>query len=986
MRKKIFKAAVWVAGFVALFTIIGFLVVPPIMKSVLVSKLSEALHRQVRIEKIRFNPYTLHLSVKGIDLTERDGKERFFSLGELSARLSIASIYRLAPIVKELKIDRPYIRVVRNTDQSFNFSDIIAEATREKPVEKEKKARPFLFSVNNILINDGRVDFLDRVKNIEHVVKEICLGVPFISNIGDKVHVYVDPTFAANVNGDFYSFKGKTKPFEDSLESFVDIHLKDFDIPRYMPYLPVKANFVLKSAVLNVVARASFRRSRDKGPSSVVTGTVTLKDVAADDLAGKPLLRLGLCELSIAELKPFEPSLHLSKVGLAGLELMVTRSREGTLNLASLVSGEERKEKKIPPAPEKRPAEAEETGLPPIKVDEFRIDGGSVSFEDIAPGGPVKLDVTDLTVKGEGVTTIQGGESALTASLLLNKKGTVSVSGPVSINPLSANLAVTVKGIDIRAFQPYFSHKVKLAVTKGQVETKGALSVGQAGKGDLRIKYSGNALVSNFASVDKGTGDDLFKWKALSLNRIDAATSPLRVRINGISLADFYAGLAVEPDGALNLKKIVMEEGAAATPSATKPGAPALAKKTEKAPPGKETEDIAVGAITLQGGSIEFIDKSINPRFSASLEEIAGRIAGFSLGKDQNAEVDLKGKINENIPLEITGTVNPAKENLFADLKVKFTDLELSDMSPYAAKYMGYKIEKGKLSIDLKYLIAKRKLDSENRIFIDQLTLGEKVDSPDALNLPFRLAIALLKDRHGRITLDVPVSGSFDDPQFSVFRIILKIIGNLIAKAATAPFALLASLVGGGEEMSYLEFPYGSSALSPENLKKIDTLTKALYERPQLKVDIEGRVDPGKDKEALRTNLFDRKLKVQKMNVMVKKGLPVESVDDIKIEPAEYEQYLAMAYKAETFAKPRNVIGLEKGLPRTEMEKLMVTHINITDGDLRALARQRALHAKDAIVKSGRVNSDRLFLVEPKITSPEKKEKAGANRVNFSLK
>ena len=1008
LKRRLIKIAIWVAGFFALFTIVGFLVLPPVAKSVLVKQLSKALHRDVSIEKIKINPYALSFSIKGLMIKDRGKKETFVSLGEVSTALSPKSIFKRAPIVTRLSIVKPYIRVIRNPDETFNFTDIMVSEGPKKPEppKPKKEAKPFQFSVNNIVISEGHIEFFDGPKNIQHTIKDLNVAVPFVANMNDLVHVYQQPRFSANINGDLYSIQGKTKPFEESLESFLDITIKDLDIPHYMPYIPVKTNFVLNSGTVDVTAKISFKRAPDKTPSCIVTGDVAIRNIAMDDMEKNPLVRLGSCEIALGTIQPFTPSAHLAKISLKGLELNVKKDKKGQIDLASLVGEEGEKPKRgtakktavEKAVPQKAAPKAEESPLPDIKLDEFLIEQGTVTFRDQSPAEPADIKITDFTMKMGNLSTVKDSTSDLTLSLTLNKTGTVSLKGPVGINPVSANLAVAVKGIGIRPFQPYFTDKVKIAVTSGQVQTTGTLALGMDKNAEPTVKFTGGVLISNFASVDKESGDDLLKWKALSLTSINAGSNPVSARIAGISLADFYAGLAVQPDGTLNLSKIFVEEDGSKEPATAEPsprkreaaGPPAKEGAKPAGPPAKggkeKPENISIGAITLQGGTIDFFDKSIKPRYTANLTEIGGRVAGFSLNEDKNADVEVRGKINKSIPLEITGSINPAKDNLFADLKVKFTDLDLSDMSPYSAKYIGYKIQKGKLSMDLKYLIKKRNLDSQNVIFIDQLTLGEKVESKDALKLPFGLAIALLRDRNGRITLDVPVSGSLDDPKFSVWSIVIKVIVNLITKAATAPFALLGALVGGGEELSYIEYDYGSFRLSEANLKKIDSLTKALSDRPQLKIDIEGRVDPDKDRDALKTYLFHKKVKVQKMNVLIKKGETVENVDDVKIEPGEYEQYLTRAYKAETFAKPRNVIGLAKSLPVPEMEKLMLTHTEVTDADLRDLANKRALRAKDAILKSGQITADRVFVLEPKVQASEKKGKVGDNRVDFKLK
>jgi hypothetical protein len=246
--------------------------------------------------------------------------------------------------------------------------------------------------------------------------------------------------------------------------------------------------------------------------------------------------------------------------------------------------------------------------------------------------------------------------------------------------------------------------------------------------------------------------------------------------------------------------------------------------------------------------------------------------------------------------------------------------------------------------------------------------------------------VALLKDRNGVIDVNLPISGSLDDPQFSVGGIIIQVIVNLIVKAVTAPFALLGALFGGGEELAYLEFAPGSAVLDAEDAGKLKNLTKALTERPGLKLDVAGRVDPEVDREGLKRDSIDRKVKVQKFNDLRREGKAPASADQVSVDKAEYERYLRRAYGEEKFPKPRNIIGLAKDLPVPEMETLMLTHAQVTDEDLRLLANARAQSAKDWLVGEGKVPAERVFIVAPKLTPEGIKDKGKPTRVDFSLK
>ncbi len=694
-----------------------------------------------------------------------------------------------------------------------------------------------------------------------------------------------------------------------------------------------------------------------------------------DDGQKKPLLRLPLFGISIAPSDPLTRIIHLSKVSIQSPELEIRRDQKGNLNVSSLLP--EKKEAK--PTPQK----ATESAPFSLNIDEMQMTGGKISFSDHTPSGPVTITAKNLELLGENISTAKNSKFKLSLSLLLNKKGKISTTGSIGIDPITAELKMDMKGIEIGSFQSYFTDKVKISVTGGAFSTTGNLSLGIPDNKEMKVTYRGNAALSGFSSIDKANAEDFLKWDSLSFSGLNVGYSPLSIDIKGIALTDFYSRVIINPQGTLNLQEIVAkgeQEKEAPPPGQTQE------KVSESQKNKGSANKIKIGTVTLQGGKVDFSDRSVNPEYSTRLVEIGGRISGLSSEETTLADVDLRGKLDDYAPLEITGKINPLKEDLYVDIKARFKDIELSPMTPYSGKYVGYTIEKGKLSFDLKYLINKRKLDSQNYIFLDQFTLGDRVENPKATKLPVKLAIALLKDRKGEIKLDLPVTGSLDDPKFSVWSIILKVLINLISKAATSPFSLLGALFGAGEELSYLEFDYGRTAITDQNMKKIDTLVKALHDRPSLKLDMEGHVDLEKDKEGLIQYLFDKKIKAQKLNEMVKKGQPAVPVDDVKIEPPEYEKYLKMAYKEEKFPKPRNILGMAKDLPAPEMEKLMLTHIEIKEGDLRALASQRAMKVKDAILKSGQVEPERMFILEPKSLAPEKKEKIKDSRVDFKLK
>jgi uncharacterized protein involved in outer membrane biogenesis len=980
---KLRKIVIWVAAFLVFFTIVGFFALPPLVKHLLTKNLSEALHRDVSINQIKVNPYTLTIAIKGFAVKERGTAEVFLSFEELFANIQAISIFRWATVVDEIKLTKPYIRVIRDEDGTYNFDDLLDKSTAETEAPA-KKSRTIEFSINNITIGDGSIDFLDTPKEVFHEITSINLAVPFISNMRHHVEkTYVQPRFSALVNGDPFAIEGKTKPFTNSLETEFDININDLDLADYLGYVPAHKKFKLLSGALDLTGKMAYIQHEDKGPDLTVIGKLTLRDIDLADENSKPLWKVIKTEFDIASLKPFEALIHLSRVDIQSPEINMRRNKDGTIDvftLMGLLAGTAEKQEEA-----KASSATKDTKPMSILVDTWQTKDGKIRFLDSMPQQPVTIEINNAELEAKDVSLAKDSKAAIQFSFLLGKSGKVNGKGTVGLEPLTANLSVDVKVLGINAFQPYFTDKVRVYISSGSINTSGALAVSKPEGKDMTARYTGKLLINQFNATDKEDFEELLRWQTLSLESLDFNYNPMRFSVKGISLSDFFAAITIESDGTLNLHQLTVADEQAAKPDEKIPQKDPAVKAAVPSEPSLPA-NVEIGGITLQGGTIKFTDKYIKPSYSANLTQIGGRVSSLSMKKDTAADVEVRGKFNDYVPLEITGKVNPWKEHFFVDLTASSKNFELSPLSPYSGKYVGYTIDKGQLSFDLKYLIVQRKLESQNRILLDQFTFGDKVESPDATKLPVRLAIALLKDRKGQINLDIPVSGNIDDPKFSIWKVVWQIIGNLLTKAATSPFALLGALFGGGEELSYLEFDYGRANLTEPNLKKLDTIVKALDDRPTLKLDIQGQVDVERDTEGLKNYLVQRKVKSQKLKELTKKGSEAVPVDEVKVEPTEYEKYLRMAYNAEKFPKPRNIVGLAKSLPVPEMEKLMLTNTAVKDEDLRTLANQRATNTKDALLKSGKITSDRVFLVEAKTLTPEKKENIKNARVDFKLK
>jgi hypothetical protein len=605
---------------------------------------------------------------------------------------------------------------------------------------------------------------------------------------------------------------------------------------------------------------------------------------------------------------------------------------------------------------------------------------------------PAAVQVIDgFSLTAENLSTESGKKGSVSLKSRINQKGSLKVDGSVQLVPLQTTLKVETQAIPLLPLQPYFTDFLNIELTRGQVSNSGEVTA-QMDKDVLSAGYKGSLTLGDLIAVDKVNNADFLKWKSLYLGGIDFRLQPMAVNVGEVALTDFYSRLILSKEGRLNLQDIVRtsQASAAKDAAAKDTGAstqtdtpPAAAKVAEAAPAAKAALPIKIGKITLQGGTVNFSDFFVKPNYTVNVTKVAGRVSGLSSAADTVADLELRGSYANSAPVQMVGKLNPLAAKSFLDIKAEVKGVDLVAFSPYSGKYAGYNIDKGKLSLNVAYKLENKQLTADNRLFIDQLTFGDKVESPDATQLPVNLAISLLKNNRGEIDLNLPISGSLDDPEFSIGGLVIKVIVNLFVKAVTSPFALLGSMFGGGEELSNIEFGAGRATFDDAAAKRLESLAKALNERDSLKLEITGRADPETDKEGIKRVAIERAVKAEKLKDQLNRGGEGASVDTIEVAAAEYPVYLQRAYKEAKFPKPRNLIGMQKELPVEEMEKLMLTNLPATDDDVLQLALRRAENVQSWLIDEGKVQPERIFLVEPKT---EAGEKGKGSRVDFSLR
>jgi len=973
---------------------LGF--VPPLPFSVESARLSLALdlsfvRPRVDAPSLRFKG---RVALQGLDVREKSsaGPKPLATLRTLEVVLGDSDVTAQRFQVDKILVSGLDLQVRRQRDATLNLEHLApvtppaaaeagSRARRSRPAPAARGPEPpgdLRFTVGSFALEKATVHFRDETVSpaFQSEVQDLAVSVRGLSNA---------PGVTAQVKAGLRAVPGGTLTQQGTLRlnplsASGTVAIDGIEPGRFAPYTHDLVSFDIVKARLRVGAHYLFEQARATQTVRIDQGLLELSDVALRRRdAREDFFRLAEFAVHGAALDLGRREVTVEALTTREGRVRALRDGKGVVDLSTLVPAPPVREAapsaSVTPVPA---AEAPGAASPPWTVSVARLDveRWGARFEDraVSPKAVSAVDPLDLHVTK--FSTAPGARFGVDLRLGINKTGRLNVTGTAGLDPQAANLRFDLRALEILPLQPYFRDQVGLTVTSGAVSLKGQVAMTMAkAKGSAppapQIDLGADLDIADLVTVDREKQEPLVKLSLFQVAGLKMSNHPMAVAIKEVALSDLDARLVMFPDGGLNLEKALAAPGTPPRPAVAARAGQA-GQRDKKAPPPSPANDppppqVSIAAVTIRRAGVVYTDRAIKPPYTAEVTDLGGRISGLSSIAGTTAEVDLRATVNRSGTLAVLGKTNPLAKNLFLDVQVALKDVELPPASPYSGKFAGYAISKGKLDLSLDYKIANRQLDAKNNLTLDQFTFGDKVDSPDAVKAPVRLAVALLKDRRGVIDIDLPISGSLDDPKFKVWPAVLKVLGNLLVKAATAPFSLIASAFGGGDELSRVDFAPGISALDESAQRKLRSLGKALQERPGLSLEIEGSADPQQDRDGLRRFLVERKLKAQKLAELVQQGAAVSSPDQVQVDPVERPRFLEKAYQAEKFPKPKNAVGLEKSLPPAEMEKLMLGNTRVEDDDLRALALRRATALQAGLSKNAPTATGRLFLVTPRL-------------------
>jgi hypothetical protein len=1002
IKTKTFRIAAVVALLLGLYALAGFLLAPKLVRNALMSEIPKTLVGVTpTVGDIHINPFLLQVQVKDFYLTGSQGT-KLVGFTRLFVDFEVSSLWHRAYTFANIDIDSPFANAVIFKDGRLNLAQLSPRPS-DKPQPKSNEPIPAL-RIGSFKVIQGFLSFDDRRRPSD------------FATLLEPINFELQ-NFTTGVDGGRFTFTGMSKLGEriewhghlavQPIESDGEFQIAGLQAHTIWEYLEDQLNFQVNSGKIDVNATYKFALKDD------VDLNVDVSKVALTDLAVRPknsdvdwisVPQLTLSRTTL-DLKPRRA--HSDSLTITGVKLMTWLEPDGSVNLLKLAAAPAAAVPASAPAvvtPAVSPANGAGAAWK-FELGEFALHDASISAEDRRTRPAAKVLIAPLSIKVTGASLDLAKPVSVALDTKINDTGTLNVAGEITPQPMAANLNLKLDGIELAAIQPYIAQYTSMTLLAGRL---GGDAKVRYGAQKPTLQFSGNLSVAGLHTVDNALHQDFINWDRLDLLALNFQHDPDRFDIDQIKAQKLYARVIIEPDESINVKRILTAPGATvvapsgdATPPLAATAAPAPApplprkgRKPAAAPASASAAGpampMSIKKIVLQDSQANFADLSVMPNFATGIQKLEGTVLGLSSKENSRAKIDIHGSVDEFAPVSITGEVNVLSAALYTDLAMSFRNIELSTFNPYSGKFAGYNISKGKLTTELHYKVDGRKLDAQHHIIVEQLEFGDKTESKDAVSLPVKLAVALLKDRDGVIDLNLPVTGSLDDPKFKLGPIIWKVFVNILEKAVTAPFALLGSLFGGGPDLQFVDFQPGAAELDPVGVAKAQSIVKALDARPQLKIEIPIAVVGELD----RPSLIEAKYQAQLHEALAaaaahKKSSAAAAAFD-QLDAAAQLDLLTRLYVTEFGADPKFPDSVEATQPKAEKTAArndflvheLHQHIAVTESDLTALGQRRAMSLQQALLTGTQIAAERVFLV----ANDKAKNQDGHVRLELSLR
>lgn len=959
----------------------------------------------------------------------------FVSFGNLDLQIGFwKSIIHLAPTVEHLYLIKPQVTVARlKNGTDFNFTDIIDTLTKnatQHPDEKvtvpnETQTLP-AFYAQDIKLTQGHFDFIDTPTGAHLQYQGLNLHLP---QLDSKAVTLVKPDQASNSNSPL-SLNEKANHFaleiigvdkgtlavkgQFQLQPFAlqgDLLLDKITLARFWPFAEKELKAKLTDGQFDLSTQFALKNTDDAFNFTTDKGQFTLRNLEFSD-NNLPKIKLPSLKVNNVALNSQNKRIDVQSLVLNGLWLDADLTKNGldlqklfspiaqpknqtpvvvsqtatnraevkqtiaTQTVTKRTAAKNTATKAVRNAPDNKSNDSKSTSWL-LHLHQFDMQKTDININEKMVSNGVHWRIYPLSITTKDVFSDLSKPIDYNVNLSVNSwlkkapdntRGSFNSQGSVDLTKVDRQ-GVVVKGkialsqLDLTQLQTYLNPYLNVQLLRGKLSTQGSFNTDTKGA----ASYSGSAQIANLLIRDRLEYQPLIKWSNMTINNLKFDQQTQRLNIDTINFTAPYSKVLIDKQRNTNIGSIVKPQPASAN-TGKKKSAPSKPLKVD------------IKQIKFTQGSALFADYSLPTSFSSGIESISGNIRHLSSTPGTKASVDIQGKINKYAPVTLKGHVNPLIKQPYLDLDLIFKSVELTSVNPYSGTYAGYYIDKGQLSLDLKYKLEKNQLLGNNHVVVDQLKLGKKSGSDLATSLPLTLAIALLQDRHGVIDLGLQVSGDVNSPDFSVGSIVLQALTNIITKAITSPFSLLAGLVGSDEELDHIPFDAGKSQLNEEALSRLATLGKALQDRPMLKLSVVGAVSATDDSQALAEEKLQQKLlqnsgldelppNSSASSVAQNEDL-ADSLEDLYSElpnksVSDEEDKVKLQIQQSTGKEKVDSTLLDTAL-HISLYNQLINAENISPDDLGSLAVERSRTIKAYLVDEQKIDPARVFILDSK--------------------
>ncbi|MFI8738461.1 DUF748 domain-containing protein [Ectopseudomonas toyotomiensis] len=931
---------------VFLYSLIGFLILPGIALRIANQQLAQYATLPASLQRVQLNPFTLELSLWGLRIGE-SGQEQL-SFQRLYANLQSDSLWSGALHLSDVELDGARTEILFDKDGTLNLTQLF-NLPQSQAEPKAESSEPFPLRIDSIRLREKSLRFQDLRPSeaVEFAYDALDLELHNLSTLaGDNAEMTMT---ASGPHGAQIDWRGQVSL--TPITSSGSLSVSDGRLSTFWPYVRDALPLVLKEGQVDL--SSDYRLDLSSGTELQLSKIkVQLAPFAIDDPQGKPLVRLQRLDIDNTSLDLAKQQVVVGQIRSQGLEAWAAREADGQLDWQKLFAKpESAKSEAAEPAEQAGESKPWQVLLQDVQLRDYKA-----HLADRVPQQEVAVEVGPLNLDLKNFDSLGDKPFDLRLDTGLGKQGKLQAAGNVQLSPTSAQLKVATQDIDLRLAQAYLSPFIRLELRSGLLGSD--LDVQLKSTEPLALSVTGSAHVDQLHTLDTLRERDFVRWKQVRVGGLDYRHGE-SLAIERVELDQPYARFVINENLTTNVSELIV-------PQPTTPN-------ESKADTGKPLA-IRIGGIAINDGSANFADFSLTPSFATAVQQMNGRIGVLDNQKPQAASVDIQGKVDRYAPMSIKGKLTPFDPLNSLDIATSFRNVELTTITPYSGKFAGYRIRKGRLNLDLHYRIEKGQLNAENKVLVENLQLGERVDSPDAVDLPIRLAVALLKDTQGRIAIELPVQGDLNNPQFSVMPIVWQTLRNLVLRAAQAPFKFIAGLVGGSNvDLSTVPFVAGSAELQGDARQALDTLAKALEERPNLRLEVEGQAAQSADGPLLAEQRLQREFRETWYKVLQRRGDRVPaSPDELTVAEDEQAALLEGIYRARLKQQPpAEWAELDKEQRQQNMRKAVLDSWAQSKLLLRQLAQQRAATIKDYLVEQGGLYDERVYLIDANLGEPE---------------